>query len=408
MKTRPPQLSQALSICESFLGPAIYRLPDDFMSYDRFLSVLPRLNKTSTPGIPYCRQKPTIGEWLGFDGLNYDPVQVDRLWYDVQLVFQDRWDHLMKVFIKQEPHKRIKIHDRRWRLIICFSLPVQIAWKMCFDYFNDIVIDKAYDLPIQHGFLLFHGGWKQFYRQWRSQGYNSGTDASAWDWSVAGWLMDAVLDLRHRLTRANPTTMRVWKRLTRTLYSRAFDGAKIVLPSGLVLQQTFHGLQKSGSPNTICDNSLARFLCSVIVALKMNATLTVGRFVGDDALERHPDDVEYRQRLISAYADIGIVVKSIEEGLEFVGHRFYGSGPSPLYLRKHLWNLTYTDEEIIPQYLDQMARLYCHTKAFQIWELLALRFGVTLYSQQYYRDWYDYESVGKYDASAIYGHILGL
>lgn len=363
------------------------------------------LNWQSTPGIPYNREYPTIGEWLKFNGLGCDNFQMQRLWYDTQLVLEDKWEHLMKAFIKMEPHKRSKVLSKRWRIIICFSLPVQVAWKMLFDFLNVRLLENSYDIPVQHGFQLYKGSWKQYYRQWASRGYNCGTDASAWDWTASGWLMDAVLELRFRLMRGVDSDVLAWTRIARTLYRRAFSFAKIVLPDGMVLRQNFDGLQKSGSPNTIADNSMARFIASVVVAMNMKVPLNPGRFVGDDALELHPENEEYVSMLIEEYRKIGIVIKSVEFSMEFVGHHFSGAGPRPLYVGKHLWSLAYTSRENIPAFLDSMARLYCHSNYFQMWQSLAERLGVRLFSRSYYLDWYDNEYVFHNDAPAM--GILG-
>lgn len=69
------------------------------------------------------REKPTIGEWLGRgEDLTFNPVQVERLWYDVQLCYLGQYQHVFRCFVKTEPHKQAKIEQQRWRLIMCASL----------------------------------------------------------------------------------------------------------------------------------------------------------------------------------------------------------------------------------------------------------------------------------------------
>lgn len=360
------------------------------------MMIIPKLNMASTPGYPYCLEKPTIGQWLGWDGFQARAENLERLWFDCNLVIENKYEHIMKSFIKMEPHKLSKAKLRRWRIIIGFSLPVQVVWKMLFDYTNDLMVKKAYETPLQHGLVLFEGGWKQYLRQWKSQGYNSGTDASAWDWTVSGWLVDAVLELRTRLVRGNEETMRTWTRIAQQLYASAFSRARILLPSGELLQQEFDGLQKSGSPNTISDNSMMRYIASIIVTLRLEWPIRAGVFCGDDALESLPDDVDSVNALINNYRDLGIIIKSVERGLEFVGHTFTDKGPIPLYLGKHLWKLKYTKEEDLATFLDAMCRLYCHCEHFALWEFLARRLGVQVYSRSYYLDWYDFEIEPQY------------
>lgn len=389
----PECLRQALAICEKYLQPAVVDLPDDFLSREAFDRLIPTLNMTSTPGHPYCKENPTIGAWLKWDGFKADKMRLDRLWFDTNLVLAGEYEHIMKCFVKVEPHKRQKILLKRWRLIIGFALPVQMAWKMLFDYSNVRMVEAAYDIPLQHGLVLFGGGWKQYVRQWKSNGLNCGTDASAWDWTVSGWLINAVRDLRERLLRGNPWTMDKYKTISRRLYEDAFSHAKILTPQGYVLEQQFDGLQKSGSPNTIGDNSMARFIASIVVSLKMGVTPRIGRFVGDDALERLPeDDPSFVETLIDTYKQLGIVIKGVEWGLEFVGHSFDHLGPQPLYIKKHLWKFQYVADGDLPTYLDAMCRYYCHSPHFELWEFFARRLGVKVFSKEYYRDWYDLDS----------------
>nr|QXV86574.1 RNA-dependent RNA polymerase [Solemoviridae sp.] len=377
---------------EEQMKPAVSPLPADFLSYAHFERCLRTLNMQSTPGIPYCREEPSIGKWLKFDGVKYDDYRLQRLWYDTRLVLEGRYEHYMKAFVKLEPHKLDKIRNRRWRVIICFSLPVQMAWKMLFDHLNRTLIDKAFDLPVQHGFQLVHGSWKAYYHQWKSRGYNSGTDVSAWDWSVNGWMLDATLEIRKRLTRAAPDQMEIWTGIARRLFTDAFHpGCKIVLPSGRVYRQDFYGLQKSGSPNTIADNSLMRCFVAIIAGMRQGRSIILGRYVGDDALERHDNNPDYIASLKSIYAELGIVLKTVDFGMEFVGHRFGENGPQPLYLSKHLWNLYHTSLDILPDYLDSMLRLYTHSPHYGLWERIADKLGVSHHTREYYEAWYDRE-----------------
>lgn len=180
----PQALERILYECEQAYTSVIWQLPDDFDTRAAYERALMRLDMTSSPGYPYQKEAPTNGDWLKWNGVQCDRMQVERLWYDVQLVLTDQWDHIIRVFVKQEPHKISKIAEKRWRLIMASSLCVQLAWHMLFDYMNDLEIANPYDIPSQQGIVLVAGGWKTFRRQWESKGYTCGLDKSAWDWTA--------------------------------------------------------------------------------------------------------------------------------------------------------------------------------------------------------------------------------
>lgn len=380
--------AQALAICEQALKPLIYDLPDNYDTRERFEEVLHTLNRQATPGIPYDQQAPTIGDWLIYDGFHYDQFRRDSLWHDVQKVLAGTYPITLKTFIKQEPHKMAKIRDQRWRLIICFPLCVQVAWKMLFDYTNIMMVDKAYEIPVQHGFQLFGGNWKHYYRQWTSQGLNAGTDISAYDFSTT-WskVYNSVFQLRVNLARGS--RVGEWSELALRLYEQSYIGCTIHFPCGRSVRVLVNAIQKSGSPNTISDNSLLRFYESVYIALENGLSVyPLGSFVGDDALERiHPSDEE---TLMSAYRRRGWTIKQIERGLDYVGHRFLQTGPVPLYVEKHLYSVCFVTDSLLPEWLESMARLYAYSPHAWIWHELANVRGIRLMSKEYYKAWYTY------------------
>lgn len=380
--------AQALAICEQALKPLIYDLPDNYSSRERFEEVLQTLNRQATPGIPYDTEAPTIGDWLKFNGSEYDQFRRDSLWFDVGKVFEGTYPITLKTFIKPEPHKIEKIRDQRWRLIICFPLCVQVAWKMLFDYTNNMMVERAYEIPVQHGFQLFGGNWKHYYRQWTSQGLNAGTDISAYDFSTT-WLKVRNSVFQMRVNMARGAHVAAWKDLALRLYEQIYVGSIIHFPCGTVVRMLVNAIQKSGSPNTISDNSLLRFYESVYISLANGLSVyPLGSFVGDDALERiHPDD---ESTLLRAYKERGWTIKQIERGLDYIGHSFTPTGPMPLYLGKHLYSVRFVSDSLMPEWLESMARLYAYSPHAWIWHELARMKGIHLLSPRYYEAWYTY------------------
>lgn len=371
---------------EKAYAPVRWNLPDDYLSKEAYEDALKRLDMTSSPGLPYLREAPTNKEWLGWNGVSCDPYKVERLWYDVQLVIERKFETILRVFIKQEPHKNSKIAEKRWRLIMAASLPVQIVWHMLFDYLNDAEIQNAYFIPSQQGVILVGGGWKQYTNQWEGKGLDWGLDKSAWDWTAPHWCIELDLEFRRRM--GSGRFMAEWSGLARHLYSQMFEDPKLVLSDGTVWQQQTPGVMKSGCVNTISINSHCQVIMHLLYCLEKDVSIyPICVACGDDTLQhpKHCDDIEF-------YRKYGVIVKSASESREFVGHEFTRNGPHPLYMAKHMKKVRYVSEENLAQYFDSMARMYVHTRYYDIWEDLAARCGVPLpMSREAYRYWYDVE-----------------
>lgn len=374
---------------EDAYSSCIWTLPDDFLSFDVYERVLFSLDRASSPGYPYCLDKPTIGEWLGYDPstCTYDRAAVHRLWSDVQLVISGEWVHYFRVFIKMEPHSASKAQEGRWRLIIASALCVQIVWHMLYMYLQELEVQNAHTIPSQQGLILCSGGWKYFMNMWKMRGYNIGLDKSAWDWTFPYWMLELDLLFCARLGRGR--CMDEWMRIAGWLHNDAFKTSRLMFSDGVVFQQRFPGFMKSGLYCTISKNSRGTVMSHIYNCILTGSEIyPLPAAVGDDSLQRK-DQVED----LSGYSRMGIVVKSATEGLEFVGHEFRDTGPVPVYMPKHICKLLTTEEHILRQYLDQMARMYCHSSYFTMWTNIGIRLGVMLKSREYYVRWYDYEGL---------------
>lgn len=368
---------------EKAYKPAVWVLPDDYLSRQAFERALTRLELSSSPGWPYMTEAPTNRDWLQTRGIEHSPFRVERLWHDVQLVFADRWDHVLRVFIKQEPHKESKVKENRWRLIMAASLPVQIAWHMLFDYGNDTEISKALDIPSQQGIKLPAGEWKHYVRLWKSRGYDCGIDKSAWDWTAPSWALELDLELRYRLGRG--TCMTQWRKAADLLWKHMFRESVLLLPTGHLYKQVTPGIMKSGCVNTISSNSHMQAMMHILSSLELGKPIQpLPVCCGDDTLQ-----CSWQVSDLSVYEKYGVVVKSVTPGLEFVGHEFGPNGPQPLYLAKHISSFIHSKAPPL-DYLDSMCRLYAHSPYRKFWELLALEMGVVLpMSSRGYLYWYD-------------------
>lgn len=367
----------------------VWLLPDDFDSEVVFRRMLLRLDNSSSPGYPYCREASTVGEWLGSDGIWYDEVKIQRLWHDVKHILEEQDEEMiLRVFIKEEPHSAAKIEEERFRLIQAFPLAWQMIWHMLFSYQNDLEIVNAYHIPSQQGIRMYGGGWRQFRDQWVARGFCVGYDKSAWDWNMAYWTIMWELEFRRRMGRGR--RMEYWHQLARWAYRVAFEKPKLVLSDGTLIQQRVPGVMKSGCVSTISINGHGQYIvegCEQMDELGDIEELDIVA-VGDDTLsKRMVADV-------SIYSKYGAVIKSATLGLEFLGHDFRADGPYPLYLAKHMRRFMSMPDERVAEYLDSMLRMYCHDeKLFNVWMSLALALGFQEHtcSREAYLLWYDHE-----------------
>ena len=373
---------------EDAYAPVVWRLPDDFDSYEAFLRALRRVNLASSPGIPYCTNATTNAEWLGWNGVCFDPARIAELWYYTSQYLGSPNEVMLRTFVKREPHTAVKVSEGRWRLILASPLHVQIVWHMFFDELNDLEIAKAYEIPSQQGLILPNGGWKMFLRQWQTKGYDTGLDKSAWDWNCPYWLLMLDLEFRKRMGRG--ARIEEWALRSKALYERMFADPCVVLSNGMVYKQTVPGVMKSGCVNTISTNSHMQVIVHVLACEDQGISpFPLPVAVGDDTLQRRSQATD-----ISCYARYGAIIKSASDGLEFVGHEFGAAGPMPIYTQKHMTKIAYQKDEHVGETIEAMCRMYCKNSVmFAYWVELALELGChhMLRSRDYYCYWYDYD-----------------
>lgn len=376
-----------LNKMEDAYSKCVFEVDDDFDSYQSFSRALGRVDRLSSPGYPYCRESTTNGEFLGWDGFKYQPDRVARLWHDVRSVFETcNADCMLRLFIKNEPHSKEKVASGRFRIILAAPLNIQICWHMVFDKMNDLEIDHCYHIPSQQGIVLPGGGWKQYTRQWKSRGYDTGLDKRAWDWTVPGWLIDLELSFRHRMARGNRVD--AWLEIATELYRTTFRDSKLLCSDGTVYIQEVPGVMKSGCVNTISANSHMQCMVHIFACREMCVSIhPLPVCCGDDTLQ-----CQWQATDLSIYAKYGAIVKSASSSLEFVGHEFTEDGPIPLYFDKHVVKSLHVKDADLAQYFDAMARMYCKNRPqFGFWVEYARQLGIHLRTREYYNYWYDYE-----------------
>lgn len=329
------------------------RLPADWDSFDSFERVVRfKLEGTSSPGYPLCREKPTIAEWLGGSSRFPSRQRMTLLWSMVQDVLKGNYEHIFKVFIKIEPHKLSKVREGRWRLIMMSSMPVQIVWHMAVGHLEDSFLRNMGRHPLRHGTMYIAGGWKRFREEAITNGRLWNTDKSGWDWNSPGWPYLCCKELRKRLTIGADVK---WLSVLDMLYDDTFVNKKVILPDGFVYQQEIAGLMPSGTLTTISDNGLSQLFLDLAACSDLGEPPLYPIATGDDVAQRMPRDPD---AYISSIQRYGCKIKESSVGIDFMGFDITEKGFFPKYLGKHLCNLIHQREEFVAETLDSYLGIY--------------------------------------------------
>lgn len=283
------------------------------------------------PGNPLSRLERTNGELLRNHGdfvamcvverflmLRDTPHAVLRTKTARQLV-QECFTDVVRLFVKQEPHKDTKIIEGRVRLIMNLSLVDQVVERMlCATQNNEEIANWTW-CPSKPG-LGFADLWQKeallsdvenTSRESKTKVADS--DVSGWDWSVSWQLLEMDAYARAMLVELQPQHRKIYLNL---LLNRFYCNALCVyaLSNGELLESLEPGIQKSGSYNTSSTNSRMR----VILALLVGALWA--KAAGDDDVEGAIEDAKEK------YAEFGIDLKEYnvhEDGaFEFCSHVF--------------------------------------------------------------------------------------
>nr|APG75826.1 hypothetical protein 2 [Hubei sobemo-like virus 40] len=380
-------------------------LPSDWDSRASFDRYVKTLDRTSSPGWPLCKEANTNGKWLyPNDTLEPDPARAEMLWQMVQQVMAGEFDHIFKLFIKPEAHKKEKAEAKRWRLIMAAALPVQIAWKMTIGHLEEALLAEQPFIPPAYGEVFFGGGWRRFSENCRRKKITWATDKKSWDWNSPGWVYLACRDLRVSLTR-NHTPK--WLKVLFWLYADAYQHSKVLLSTGDVYEQLTAGLMKSGVPPTISDNSISQDLLSCAASLSVGEEPPPKKITGDDVLQKKPKEPD---RYLERLQTFGCVVKEAVDKMEFMGFSFEKT-IEPIYKSKHVWNVSHQQDENLEGVLDAYCRLYAHQPDFlEFWIGVGRRLGIVLKTPAFYRYFMDNPNALKSQSfgTPVYRDLAGV
>ncbi|APG75875.1 hypothetical protein 2 [Sanxia water strider virus 10] len=258
------------------------------------------------------------------------------------------------VFVKQEPHKRAKLDEGRYRLISAVSAVDTMVDRILFGPLQAKVLETVGQTPTMIGWTPLQGGYRHFRRMLAKRVMCA--DKSSWDWTVPGWLVDFWEDFVLSLCVDAPEW---WQRLVRMRFRMLFSEAVFQFADGTRVKQPVKGVMKSGCLLTILLNSISQVIIHVIVQLLLGNDPMEGLpyNIGDDTTQAF---LEYFREYFAEIEKLGIRVKEvkIQDWVEFAGFYIGCSETWPVYWEKHLYSVAHQEDKLLPQTLFMYQMLY--------------------------------------------------
>lgn len=331
----------------------------------------------STPGVPLNYYAGKKSHWM-LQQRRLTSLVIDRL--EIMMTFDYAgktakelmvagFRDAVYTFIKDEPHKREKLDTGRLRIISGVSLVDNLVERVLFTKQNKLEIKLNAHLTFKPGMGLHDAGLQALFAWFKkcSKRFRlCSTDVSAWDWSLAEWLILMERDYRKAVT----TTYGAYARLV-DAYFYGICRKVFQLPTGELFQQVVAGIQASGCFNTSSGNSHMRHMLASLVQLKLHFdTMETGEGcqMGDDALER------FLEGMGDVYRDYGFTVKGIslmpEGNFSFCSTTWNNDWRGkPESWQKTLFRFLFKNpsDPLYPQYMEQLQRDLRHHDDKDLW-----------------------------------------
>lgn len=336
------------------------------------------LKPDASPGLPLMERYRTNAEVIEAEGTEYlVAVAIERLrrlaempehligeeGNAMELVLLGLVDPV-RLFVKNELHTRVKVAQGRMRLICSVSVVDQIVERvLCAQIHQKEISSWRWGLT-KPGMGLNDSGLAELLAHFREMKRPAGTDAQAWDWGVAYWLLMLLASIRSwqygcglRESRSHST---LWERRMHCLCFSVF-----VLSDGTRWAQQIGGVMKSGSYWTSAVNSWCRIVVAFLVALILGSTQRDAAAMGDDCVEDTGGISEpVKESVMREYKKLGITIKVCEIGeeFEFCSYKFNTATGSTVPVRP--WKL-------VAAFLHTMPReaMYMERRHALAWEL---------------------------------------
>lgn len=334
----------------------------------------------SSPGVPLMKYANT--NQLLFEG--YADYIADLVADRMSAIYKDRGESSsieainsnlcdpIRVFIKQEPHKREKMDEGRFRIISSVSVVDQIIDRMIFGKLNDSEIENWKNIPFKVGTGLSTDKQveelEENIRSYFDTGFTT-DDQSGWDWSFKEWNFRSEANLRIMLmydcsfcdAQKIDTPFAVFVRARLKYLSNSI----FCTSDGVLWSQGKKGKMKSGSLITLRTNCSQRTVTSLIVSNNYDKQFAVT--MGDDCVETTFDS------MIDSYAEYGFKltdVKHHEVGdykpIEFCSHDIINGIAIPQNAAKSFYKFLHSPHRKEPMQQQQLLSDLRHSPHFHL------------------------------------------
>lgn len=314
----------------------------------------------STPGNCILKRYGSTNKMIfKWDGVSFDNERVELVRQIVRMRFREYLNgtavpDTLNAFIKREPTKLKKIEAGAYRIISGVSLVDNLVDRVLFGWINRAACNSPGKTPCMVGWSPLRGGWKQVANRFKGKRLNC-LDKSAWDWTYIEWMVRASLDFVLDLPVGAPEW---WKDMVIKRFTALYKDAEFEIKDGTLIIQQHWGVQKSGSLLTLVINSIMQDLIDDLSLDESDLPRKrVKMIMGDDTSMESVVDLE---AYVSRINSLGPMVKELNDQswVEFAGFAFLENACWPVYWRKHLYNLKYSERPV--EYLQVLQLLYAH------------------------------------------------
>lgn len=260
----------------------------------------------------------------------------------------------IKVFVKQEPHKKKKLDEERYRLISAVSVVDTMVDRMLFQDMAKQALNTLYETPSMVGWTPLMGGYKILKRLF--PGRVVCVDKASYDWTVPEWMVSLWLDFIIELSYDSPE---FWRRLVKARFRMLFYDAVFKFADGLVVRQKYPGIMKSGCFLTILLNSVGQVILHAAVQQRLGRPLAdnLPRCMGDDTVQNY---FNYLEEYLTLMSNMGFRVKEarVQNWIEFAGFAIDWDFAVPAYWEKHLFSLAHMDYTVLEEALTSYQIIY--------------------------------------------------
>lgn len=189
------------------------------------------MDKDSSTGFGYYQRFTTIGDALGWNGVEFEKEKIDELralvWQRMQMLKEIPISDNIRVFVKPEPHKQQKLEEGRYRLISAVSLIDTMVDRVLFGWLAKAALSTVGKTPCAVGWSPVKGGWRSVKHRFKR---TICLDKSAWDWTVQAWLIEAYHRFVNELALQAPAW---WRECVHRRFTLLFRAAVFQFRDGM-------------------------------------------------------------------------------------------------------------------------------------------------------------------------------